>query len=75
MISRVLSVLREIERENCAVDVFDEGTLPARPAFDVPRFVLVRALRNDSTRMIERLRAEMTARGRAAAALPAGDEP
>lgn len=36
--------------------------LEARPAFDVPKFVLVRALRNDSTRMIERLRAEMRAR-------------
>jgi hypothetical protein len=49
--------------------------LEARPAFDVPKFILVRALRNDSTRMIERLRAEITARGQAAAALPAGDEP
>ena len=49
--------------------------LEARPAFDVPRFVLVRALRNDSTRMIERLRAEMTARSQAAAAAARGDEP
>ena len=49
--------------------------LEARPAFDVPKFVLVRALRNDSTRMIARLRAEMIARGQVAAAVPEDEQP
>jgi hypothetical protein len=43
--------------------------LEARPAFDVPQFVLMRVLRKDSTEMIERLRAEIAAR----AATPQGE--
>jgi len=35
----------------------------ARPAFDVPEFVLKRLLKRDATRMIDNLRAEMSARG------------
>jgi ribosome-associated toxin RatA of RatAB toxin-antitoxin module len=36
--------------------------LVARPAFDVPQFVLMRVLRKDSTEMIERLRNEFASR-------------
>jgi carbon monoxide dehydrogenase subunit G len=36
--------------------------LLARPAFDVPQFVLMRVLRKDSTEMIERLRTEIASR-------------
>jgi carbon monoxide dehydrogenase subunit G len=44
-----------------------EGTrityqLVARPAFSVPSFVLTRLLRKDAVQMIDRLRAEITAR-------------
>lgn len=39
--------------------------LEARPAFDVPQFLLVRVLRKDSTEMIEQLRAEIAARAAA----------
>lgn len=37
--------------------------LVAQPAFDVPEFMLTRLLRRDAGRMIERLQAEITARG------------
>lgn len=37
--------------------------LTAQPAFDVPEFILTRLLSRDASRMIERLRAEMAARG------------
>ena len=36
--------------------------LRARPAFDVPRFVLARAMRKDATKMIEQLQVEIAAR-------------
>ena len=36
--------------------------LRARPGFDVPRFVLARAMRKDATRMIAQLQAEIAAR-------------
>ena len=36
--------------------------LVARPAFDVPQFVLKRLLRRDSTEMIDRLKAEIASR-------------
>jgi hypothetical protein len=36
--------------------------LSARPAFSVPSFVLTRLLRKDAVQMIDRLRAEITAR-------------
>jgi carbon monoxide dehydrogenase subunit G len=36
--------------------------LSARPGFDVPRFVLMRLLENDSAQMIERLRREIATR-------------
>jgi hypothetical protein len=36
--------------------------LVARPAFSVPSFVLTRLLRKDAVQMIDRLRAEITAR-------------
>jgi ribosome-associated toxin RatA of RatAB toxin-antitoxin module len=42
--------------------------LAARPAFDVPGFILTRVLRRDADRMIANLQAEMAAR--AAAAVP-----
>lgn len=42
--------------------------LAARPAFDVPDFLLKRLLKRDSMRMIERLQAEIEARGRQLAA-------
>jgi ribosome-associated toxin RatA of RatAB toxin-antitoxin module len=35
----------------------------ARPAFDVPEFILKRLLKRDATRMIENLRAEIATRG------------
>jgi hypothetical protein len=34
----------------------------ARPAFDVPEFILKRLLKRNATRMIENLRTEMVAR-------------
>jgi ribosome-associated toxin RatA of RatAB toxin-antitoxin module len=40
--------------------------LAAKPAFDVPEFLLSRLLRRDADRMIERLRREITARGQLA---------
>ena len=39
-----------------------EYQLEAKPAFDVPQFVLMRLLRNDATQMITRLRTEIAAR-------------
>jgi carbon monoxide dehydrogenase subunit G len=38
--------------------------LTAQPGFDVPEFILKRLLKRDSTRTIERLTAEIAARGR-----------
>jgi hypothetical protein len=40
--------------------------LRAEPAFDVPEFLLTRLLRRDADRLMERLQAEMLARGGAA---------
>ena len=40
--------------------------LTAKPSFDVPEFILKRLLKRDSTRTIERLGAEIEARGRRA---------
>lgn len=49
----------------------DAGTavsyqLDARPAFDVPKFVLMRLMRRDARQQIEHLRTEITTRARAA---------
>jgi ribosome-associated toxin RatA of RatAB toxin-antitoxin module len=44
--------------------------LTAEPAFDVPEFLLVRLLRRDADRMIERLQGEMLARGASARLQP-----
>ena len=41
--------------------------LRARPAFDVPRFVLARAMRKDATKMIGQLKVEIAARQATAA--------
>ncbi|HWK11209.1 MAG TPA: SRPBCC family protein, partial [Vicinamibacterales bacterium] len=38
--------------------------LTAKPSFDVPEFILKRLLKRDSTRTIERLAAEITARSK-----------
>ncbi len=50
--------------ERTGPDTTIEYSLTAQPSFDVPAFVLRRLLKRDSTRMIERLRAEIAGRGR-----------
>ena len=62
---------RSFERYEGAWRVTARGTgsdityeLTAAPSFDVPEFILKRLLKRDSTRTIERLTAEIAARGR-----------
>ena len=60
---------RSFERYEGAWRVIAKGTgsdityeLTAKPSFDVPEFILKRLLKRDSTRTIERLSSEITAR-------------
>jgi hypothetical protein len=47
------------EKDGRAIVTYE---LTAKPAFDVPEFLLTRLLKRDADRMIERLQAEITAR-------------
>ena len=49
--------------------------LTAKPSFDVPEFILKRLLKRDSTRTIERLSAEITARATRSFAREVGRDP